>query len=236
MKITGPLIEGKFIQRPNRFLTRVSLGDEIVDSHLPDPGRLRELLYPGATVYLRPAAAGTQRKTGFTTVMVREKGILISLVSALPNQFVRESLLKQELPLLADYSFERAEVNYGRHRFDFLLRDPGSEHFFLEVKSVTFVEDGVAQFPDAVTARGTRHVKTLTEYVQSGKKAGILFVCQRPDAARFRPMHERDPEFAAALKVAWSAGVKIWCITTKVTLEEMVYYQEIPISFKDETN
>ena len=200
----------------------------MVESHLPDPGRLRELLIAGAEVYLRPALENSPRKTRYSTVMVRQGDQLISLVSALPNRFVSLELEHRGLPMLAEYKLDRAEVSHGRHRFDFLLRNQAGEPYYLEVKSVTFVQHGVAQFPDAVTARGTRHAHALVELVKQGTAAGILFVCQRSDAESFRPMHERDPVFADALRAAARAGVNIWCITTKVTLEEMTYYREIP--------
>lgn len=230
MKITRPLLPGRFIDRPNRFITRVKLDGKLVISHLPDPGRLRELLIPGAEVYLHPAPKNSSRKTRYTTVMVRHDDVLISLVSALPNQFVRMELERGGLPMLAAYNLDRTEVRYGHHRFDFLLRDKSDNPFYLEVKSVTFVQDGVAQFPDAVTVRGTRHANALVKLVKQGVAAGILFVCQRFDAESFRPMHERDPKFATALSEAYRTGVKVWCITTKVTLEEMTYYREIPIA------
>ena len=230
MKIAGPLISGRFIDRPNRFITRVKLNGNLVISHLPDPGRLRELLFPGVEVYLHPAPKNSSRKTRYTTVMVRHGGVLISLVSALPNRFVKLELERGGLPMLAAYNLDRTEVHYGHHRFDFLLRDKSENPFYLEVKSVTFVQDGVAQFPDAVTARGTRHANALVELVKQGAAAGILFVCQRSDAESFRPMHERDPKFATALSKAYCSGVNVWCITTKVTLEEMTYYREIPIA------
>ncbi len=230
MKIAGPLISGRFIDRPNRFITRVKIDENLVISHLPDPGRLRELLIPGAEVYLRPAPKNSSRKTRYTTVMVRHDGVLISLVSALPNRFVRLELERRGLPMLAAYNLDRPEVRHGHHRFDFLLRDKSENPFYLEVKSVTFVQDGVAQFPDAVTARGTRHANALVELVKQGVAAGILFVCQRSDAESFRPMQERDLKFATALSEAYRTGVNVWCITTKVTLEEMTYYREIPIA------
>ncbi len=230
MKIEGPLLPGRFVERPNRFLMRIDLGGTIVDSHLPDPGRLQELLVTGVTVYVRPVPQEATRKTRYSTVMVEKDGVLVSVVSALPNRFVAEELAVHGLPMLAGYQLQRAEVALGRHRFDFLLGDPQGKPFYLEVKSVTFVENGTAQFPDAVTERGARHARHLAELAQAGTGAGILFVCQRPDAEKFRPMYERDPDFAAALVEAQNAGVQIWCITTRVSLEEMTYYQEIPVS------
>ena len=88
MNIKGPLVLGTFIERPNRFITLVKVNQKIVRSHLPDPGRLKELLIPGVEVLLRPASNQLKRKTKFSTIMVRFEGRLISLVSALPNKFV----------------------------------------------------------------------------------------------------------------------------------------------------
>jgi len=95
VKIEGPLIKGRFHSRPNRFLTVVEINGELVHSHLPDPGRLKELLLPDAELYLRPVSDEIPRKTRFTTVMVYHKEQFISLVSTLPNRFVKESLIKK---------------------------------------------------------------------------------------------------------------------------------------------
>jgi sugar fermentation stimulation protein A len=100
--------------------------------------------------------------------------------------------------------------------------------FYLEVKSVTLVEDGVAMFPDAVTERGTRHMTALSELVKSGNDAGVLFVCQRSDVNSFRPQCERDPKFAESLKSAEKTGVRIHVIKAKVTPESIKYMGEIP--------
>lgn len=230
MKIEGPLLKGRFLERPNRFLTLVELNGKTVASHLPDPGRLRELLIPGAEVFLRPAPANSGRKTAYSTVMVKQSNTLISLVSVLPNRFVRECLENQRLPFLRDYRIHQREIPYENHRFDFLLTDSREQPFYLEVKSVTFVSEGIAQFPDAVTERGSRHARTLGVLSSRGIGAGILFVCQRPDAHAFRPMWERDPKFATALQEADRLGVKIWCITTNITEMEMTYSHEIPVN------
>ena len=176
MKIAGPLIDAIFIERPNRFITIVKIGDEFHKSHLPDPGRLKELLIPGAELLVRPAPINSHRKTAYTTVMVNHNGQLISLVSSLPNQFVKEALDDETLPIFEGFTLIKPEVSIGNHRFDFLLKDPSGMDYFLEVKSVTFVENGVAQFPDAITQRGAKHALGLKKLVESGKKAGILFV------------------------------------------------------------
>ena len=232
MTIKGPLISGTFIERPNRFITLVNINGKIVRSHLPDPGRLKELLIPGVEVLLRPASNLLKRKTKYSTVMVRFEGKLISLVSTLPNQFVMESITNNILPMFKKYKIIRPEIPYGTHRFDFLLNDYEDSTFYLEVKSVTYVKNGLAQFPDAITSRGTRHVGALAKLTQSGIKTGILFVCQRDDPISFAPMWDRDPTFSNALFEASKIGVNIWSISTKVTETEMTFKKEIPVNLE----
>ena len=229
MNIEGPLIPGVFIERPNRFITKVLINDKVVKSHLPDPGRLKELLFEGANVLLRPAPKNSKRKTRYSTVMVNHKGQLISLVSALPNQFVFESLQNNSLPMFKNFKLVKPEVVYGNHRFDFLLKDKNDKYFYLEVKSVTYVEKRLAKFPDAITERGTKHAKTLMKLTHDGYGTGILFVCQRPDADRFTPMWERDYKFGSALFEANKAGVNVWCITTNLSETEMTFNNVIPV-------
>ena len=230
MRIKEQLFKGIFVERPNRFLTVVDVNGSIVESHLPDPGRLKELLTPGAELYVSFVPKTSHRKTQYTTWMVRYNGTLVSLVSSLPNRFVKESLESGDLPMFTDFQIIKPEFTVGRHRFDFLLEDKEGQEFYLEVKSVTFVENGIAEFPDAVTERGRRHAIALQKLVESGKRAGILFVCQRPDAHGFRPMWDRDPKFGKALQNAFTAGVKVWCITVNVTLEEITFLREIPVN------
>ena len=233
MKIEGPLINAVFIERPNRFITIIEIGGEKHKSHLPDPGRLKELLIPGASLLVRPAPENKERSTAFTTIMVNLKGQWISLVSTLPNQFVKYSFQKNRIPIFQKYKLVRPEVTIRNHRFDFLLSNKSGKNFFLEVKSVTFVEDGIAKFPDAVTTRGMNHAKTLTDLVKEGEFAGILFVCQRPDATLFEPMWDRDPMFSNALLNAYKMGVKVWCITLNVSQTEISFNKEIPVNFKN---
>ena len=232
MKIEGPLINAVFIERPNRFITIIEIGGEKHKSHLPDPGRLKELLIPGASLLVRPAPENKERSTAFTTIMVNLKGQWISLVSTLPNQLVNHSFQKNRIPIFQKYKLVRPEVTTRNHRFDFLLSNKSGKNFFLEVKSVTFVENGIAKFPDAVTTRGMNHAKTLTDLVKEGEFAGILFVCQRPDATLFEPMWDRDPMFSNVLFNAYKMGVKVWCITLNVSQTEISFNKEIPVNLK----
>ena len=232
MVIEGPLIPAAFIERPNRFITIVEINGKLYRSHLPDPGRLKELLIPNAKLMVRPAPEDSDRKTSYSTVMVEHEGQLISLVSTLPNMFVHYALKKNEIPILRPFSLVRSEITVKNHRFDFLLNDGEGKKFYLEVKSVTFVENGVAKFPDAVTKRGMDHARALTDLVSRGYEAGILFVCQRPDASSFQPMWDRDPKFSNALYDAYRAGVKVWCITLNISKTEISFKHEIPVNLK----
>jgi DNA-binding protein, stimulates sugar fermentation len=104
--------------------------------------------------------------------------------------------------------------------------------FYLEVKSVTFVENSIAKFPDAITERGKKHVQELTKLVKSGFQAGIIFVIQRSDASVFQPMWDRDPVFCTALNKAYNCGVNVWCIKARLTKRDMTFISEIPINLK----
>jgi sugar fermentation stimulation protein A len=228
MKFKFSLIKAKFIERPNRFITIIEINGFQHKSHLADPGRLKELLIPGVDLLVRKFKKSKNRKTKFSTIMVNHNGQLISLVSTLPNNFVKRKLVRKKIPFLKNYKLVRPEIPLGKHRFDFLLKDEHGEDFILEVKSVTLVKNKIAMFPDAVTLRGKNHVKLLTQLAIENKKAGILFVCQRPDAVSFQPMWNRDPKFCHALQNAYNLGVKIWCITLNITENEITYHNQIP--------
>ena len=230
MKIKGPLISAIFIDRPNRFITNVKIKNKIYRSHLADPGRLKELLIPGAKLILAPAPVGSKRSTKYSTLMVEHNNQLISLVSTFPNQFVKNAIEKGSLPMLRNFRYLRSEIAVGRHRIDFLFKTKKEEKFYLEVKSVTFVEDRIAKFPDAITIRGKKHVELLTRLKNDGHQAGILFVCQRPDADLFEPMFDRDPAFASALLKAYNNGVNVWCITLNVNKTGITFNNEIPVN------
>ncbi|GIS72280.1 MAG: hypothetical protein CM1200mP10_18570 [Candidatus Neomarinimicrobiota bacterium] len=129
MEITGPLIKGSFIERPNRFITIFKVGNKSVKSHLPAPGRLSEILTPGRELYLGKAIAPKHRKTNYSTILAKYNGELVSLVSALPNKFVKECIDSKILSFLKDFELVKPEVVHGNHRFDFLLKDKSNNHF-----------------------------------------------------------------------------------------------------------
>jgi sugar fermentation stimulation protein A len=232
----GPLREARFIARPNRFLLHCALepcGPDTlpVSVHLADPGRLKELLLPGQRVWLRPAASPT-RKTAWSAVLVESPDGtgLVSVDTTMPNRLIHRALEADALDEFAGWGLERTEWTHGRSRIDFLLaRDV--RKLALEVKSVTLVEDGVALFPDAITARGARHVRELAELARQDRwEAAILFVLQRDDAHRVEAARSIDPAFADALAEAKKAGVRILGRRCRVTLDQLELAGPVPAS------
>jgi sugar fermentation stimulation protein A len=229
MQIPGPLIEARLLARPNRFLTTVELDGMAAAAHLPDPGRLIELLVPGRRVWVRPETR-PGRKTRFTLVLVEAPcGELVSVVTTYPNEIVAEALERRCITELAGWVTVAREHRWGRSRFDFLLgRD--DKRMLLEVKSVTLLEGTRALFPDAVTARGARHLRELAAARRDDYEAALLFVVQRGDARSVTAAREIDPVFAEALSVAHRAGVRLLSYKCRVTFEEAILTQPLPVT------
>ena len=203
----------RFVRRPNRFIVEAALGDgALVQAHLADPGRLRELLVPGAALRLRPAAPAAGRRTAFTVVLVRATAAprpWVSVLTTRANTLARGLLERGTIRGLGSGWSVRPEVRHGKSRFDFLLSRKGEERL-VEVKSVSLVHPGgVGLFPDAPTTRGARHLAELSAHVRGGGLALVLFVAQRADARSVQPHAALDPGFAAALADARAAGVMV---------------------------
>lgn len=243
------LVRARFLRRPNRFvvhalldepvehaqdggdgpLLRAASGDEVV-CHLPDPGRLNELLMPEKRLWLRPADRSS-RKTDWSVVLVEAPtgDGLVSVDTTLPNRLIRRALEANALDELDGWRLERAEMPMGRSRLDFLLAGGDGRRLALEVKSVTLVEDGEGLFPDAVTARGTRHVEELAEIAgRQGWEAAVLFVLQRDDAGSIRAARSIDPDFADALARGREAGLRVLGRRCRVTMERVTLDDPVP--------
>jgi sugar fermentation stimulation protein A len=229
VRIPGPLLPARFLERPNRFLALVDLDGETVEAHLPDPGRLKELLVSGSELWVRPAAGGG-RRTRYTVALVRApSGELISLVTTLSNQLVQEALDEGRISELADWQVLAKEHTWGRSRFDFLLGAGACRRMLLEVKSVSLVESGRAMFPDAVTARGTRHLRELADALSTGIGAALLFVVQRREATCVTAARAIDPAFADAMGAAAKAGVQLLAYRSRATLQDAKITEPITV-------
>jgi sugar fermentation stimulation protein A len=229
----GDLVQGEFVQRDNRFRVQVRLGGRVAPAHLPNSGRLGELLVPGRRLWLTPASVEAQarRKTGYDLTLVEYRDRLVSVDARLPSALVAAALACGRLNRWGSYATVRREVFHGASRLDLLLDDSMAESpCWIEVKSVTLVEDGVALFPDAPTARGRRHLQELIEIVRAGERAAVVFVVQRSDPACFSPHPSADPAFADALRAASAAGVDIAAYSCNVTRQGIEIARSIPVA------
>lgn len=221
------LVRGTFVQRDNRFRVQVQLGDEIVAAHLANPGRLRELLMPGREVWVHPART-PHRRTGYDLTLVEHEGHYVSMNSQLPNRLVEQALRQRRLPDFEAYPVVRREVRLGESRLDFRLEGKRTA-YWIEVKSVTLVVDGVARFPDAPTTRGRRHLRELSKAIAQGSRGAVIFVVQRADATGFSPNDEADPAFGEALRQAKEAGVMVHALRCSVTLPAIQLLDTLPV-------
>ena len=227
----GPWHRATFVQRPNRFVVHARLDDsgQEVRTHLPDPGRLEELMVPGRTVWLKPA--DTPRKTAWSCIYVETAdGELVCCDTRRPNKLIERSLKAGAIDELAGWDFVRAEATWGSSRFDFLLQR-GATRLYLEVKGVSWVEGHVARFPDAVTARGARHLLELSSIARTPDLEGAaLFLLQRStDVTRIEAAGDRDPAFADALAAAREAGVRILGRSTHLTLNRTILGEAVEV-------
>jgi len=207
--VIGSLITGKFLRRPNRFLTICQLNGQETPCYLPNPGPMPDLLFTGVKVLVR-YAPNSHRKTDYDLVGVRHQGVTLSLDSRIPNQLLAKALERGLLPPFIHYNEIKSEPIYGASRLDFLLQGPSEPPCLIETKSSTDVENGIGLFPRAVTLRGLRHLQELMHAIDDGYRAAIIFLIQRSDARVFRPNDRIDPQFGIALRQAAKYGVEVY--------------------------
>ncbi|HEY3415662.1 MAG TPA: DNA/RNA nuclease SfsA [Armatimonadota bacterium] len=227
LHIPGPLTEGRFLCKPNRFTALVEVDGRQATAHVPTSSRMRELLVPGARVIVA-GRARPDRITEFDLIMAYLGEELVSVDSRVPNRLLEVTFRAGELPEFAGWQFDRHEVTLGHSRLDFLLTREG-ERCWVEAKSVTLVEEGMALFPDAPTARGARHLGELALAREAGDRAAAVFVIQRGDARQFTPNRALDPDFAHALEDALRRGVEVYAYTCRVQPEGICIDRKIPV-------
>jgi sugar fermentation stimulation protein A len=224
----APLVEATFSARPNQFLVEAQLDGQLVEAHMADRGRLRELLRPDARLVLAVHTEGG-RKTRFQAVAVyTEHGELVSLDTLLPNRLIGAALAARLLPQFAHYPDIQPEIRIGAHRFDFGLRNE-TVGCILEVKSVGHVSDGLALFPDAPTERGREHIEALTNHARRGQRAAVVFVVQRSSGRAVVANEQIDPKFARALHQALQTGVEFYAYRCPLSLAGIVLKEELPV-------
>lgn len=222
MRFASKLVRGTLIQRYKRFLADVRLADgTVVTAHCTNTGSMLGCKEPGSAVYLS-RSDNLNRKLAYTWEMIRVRRGWVGINTMQPNRLVAAAIADGTIAELSGYASIRREVKVSAHtRLDLCLDGPGA-HCYVEVKNVTVSVDGAAAFPDAVSARATKHLKELMRLKRRGYRAAVVFVVQRGDCDYFRPADEIDPEYGRWLRRAVKAGVEALPYSATVTPKGIV--------------
>ena len=219
------VVRGIFLARPNRFIAHVELDGRTEVCHVKNTGRCRELLTPGAAVYLE-RSDNPARKTRYDLIAVEKGPLLINMDAQAPNKVFGEwaaagRFLPEPVQLRPEFTWEDS-------RFDFRLDTPQGL-YFVEVKGVTLEEGGEARFPDAPTERGVKHLRGLQRAAAQGHRAAVFFVVQMKGVSCFRPNDATHPAFGAALRAAAEAGVGVFARDCRVTPDSLTLDAPVPV-------
>ena len=219
----GEVRQATFLERPNRFIAHVNLDGLKTVCHVKNTGRCRELLVPGATVYLEHGV-GEHRRTQWDLIAVEKGDRLINMDAQAPNRVFAEFASQFEPTMLSVHP----EVRVGESRLDFRLDLPHGAHF-VEVKGVTLEEDGRTFFPDAPTERGIKHLHELIRLRREGNAATAFFVIQMDDVMSFSPNDRTHPAFGEAMRLAAREGVQITAYCCRVTPGALQIDRPVPV-------
>jgi sugar fermentation stimulation protein A len=221
-------VEAEFRARPNRFLGLVTFDDQETQTHIHDPGRLKELLYPGNQVLLK-RADNPNRKTRWDLIAAKKNNKWILVHSGYHRAIVENILKHPKLNPYGKLSEIKPEVPVGHSRLDFLLTKPNGTKIYAEVKGCTLTIAGTALFPDAPTERGTRHLKTLISLVKPRTQAAIIILVFRPDSKCFAPNIDTDKKFGETFKMALEHGITAHPIVLSYNGKHIMFEKTIPV-------
>ncbi|MFA6022274.1 MAG: DNA/RNA nuclease SfsA [Rhodospirillales bacterium] len=230
MRFHAPLIHATLIKRYKRFMADVILDDgQVVTAHLANSGAMLGTAEPGMQVWLSPAA-NPERKLKYSWELVRVDGHLVGVNTSHPNAIAAEAIAAGAIAELTGYETIRREVKYGvNSRIDLLLEAADRPPCYVEVKNVHLKRGDYAEFPDAVTVRGTKHLQELRAMVAQGCRAVMLYLVQRGDCTAFRTAGDIDPTYAAGLRTAIGDGVEAICYTCHISLDGISLDAPLPI-------
>ena len=225
-----PLLPCRFLARYDRFIASVELDGEVVDAHCVNPGRMEGLVHPGARAWVSAAPARSKRKLRYTLELLEIEGRYVGANTVVPNRLAEILVREGCVPGLKRFRSLAREVRYGENsRIDLLLQSDGRADCYVEIKSVTLRRHGPAEFPDAVTARGTKHLGELSEMVQGGARAVMFYLVQREDCRAFSIAADIDPIYAKALAAARGGGVEVICYACRLTTEAIEIAGKLPL-------
>jgi len=227
MKFKERLLQGTLIKRYKRFFVDIKYQNKTVTAHCPNSGSMMGLLNAGNKVWFSKSD-NPKRKLKYTLQIIEINNKMVGINTHLTNKIILESLKEKKIKNLINFTNIKPEVNFSNNtRFDFLIyRD--KKKCFMEVKNVTLVrENGIAEFPDAITSRGTKHLKELINAKKKGYESYILYLVQREDCKSFKIAKDIDEEYKINYKKAQKNGVKILCYDCKLSNEEIKINKQI---------
>ena len=224
-----PLLKGTLMRRYKRFIADVRLRNgHVVAAHCPNSGSMEACSEPGRPVYLSRHHDNPKRRLKYTWEIIDMPSSLVGVNTLVPNRLVKLAIREGMVPELAGYDTIRSEVKYGTNsRIDILLERNGSR-CLVEIKNCTLVSDGTACFPDAVTARGLKHLVELQEQVRRGHRAVMFYLVQRMDAIAFRPADHIDPAYGRELRKALQNRVEILVYDVMLNLKGIRLNHPLP--------
>ena len=215
-----PLLEGIYLERLNRFTGSLKFENRIVNVHIPNSGRLQEVLKKGRKAYFSPKKG---LKTEGFLQLIKEGEKFVSIDARIPNKLMERLLQK----MVGKSKIIKREAKINGRRMDFLIED--SKRIWIETKSITLVENGFGLFPDSPTQRGREHLKELIKIKEKGEEGIIVFIVQREDAEKFSPNRKIDPEFSDLLKGAVLKGIEVFAFNCSVSLERISLYKRLEV-------
>ena len=229
MKFKETLIAGKFIKRYKRFFVDVKIGNEKVVAHCPNTGSMMGLLKKGNNVWISKSN-NPKRKLKYTLQIIEDQKSKVGINTHLTNKIVFEALDKRVIKNFENLDKIQSEVKFGKNtRFDFLITEKYKKTF-IEVKNVTLCrEKKIAEFPDAITSRGLKHIEELLEANKKGYKIYLFFVIQRNDCNKFKLAKDIDPEYCELLLKAVKKNLKILCYDCKFSPKGIELNREIQL-------
>ena len=229
MKFTKALIKGKFVKRYKRFFADVKVNKSIITAHCPNTGSMMGLLNENNDAWVSKND-DPKRKLKFTLEILKSKNNLIGVNTHLANKFVLEGLQNNIFTEFKNLENIQSEVFYNKEtRFDFLVSKK-NQKCFIEVKNVTLIRDNVnSEFPDSITTRGSKHIKTLLEASKKGYQCYVLFLVQISNCKYFKIAKDIDKEYYKNYKIAKNTGVNFIAYNCKITSKEIKVGKKVKI-------